>query len=119
MTKSNTVSWYDLEEDWNLIEASFAKQYGIRIRQHTDMPWNEFCNLISGLMADTPLGNIISIRSEKDPKIIKQFNSNQKKIYNDWKLKQANNKLDNLDLYDKQMKALEKFLESMYGKNNN
>ena len=80
------------------------------------MPWGEFCNLISGLMADTPLGNIIAIRSEQDPKVVKQFNSNQKKIYNDWRLRQANSKLNDLGSYNKQMEALEKFLEKAYGK---
>jgi hypothetical protein len=45
-----------MEEDWLLIEASLAKQYGIRIRKEIDtMSYAELCNLISGLMPDTPL----------------------------------------------------------------
>lgn len=45
-----------MEEDWPLIEASLAKQYGIRIRKEIDtMDYAELCNLISGLMPDTPL----------------------------------------------------------------
>ena len=30
-TSNETESWYDMEEDWSLIEASLAKQYGINI----------------------------------------------------------------------------------------
>lgn len=48
------------------------------------MSWTEFCTLLSGLMPETPLGQIVSIRSEKDPKIIKGFTKEQKKIRNDW-----------------------------------
>ena len=55
-TSNDTELWYDLEEDWQLIEASIAKQYKIRIRKEIDnMGYAELCNLISGLMPDTPL----------------------------------------------------------------
>lgn len=55
--KNNDIEpWYDLKEDWSLIESSLAKQYGIRIRKEIDtMDYAELCNLISGLMSDTPL----------------------------------------------------------------
>lgn len=55
-TSDDTESWYDLEEDWSLIEASLAKQYPFRIRKEIDnMSYAELCNMISGLMPDTPL----------------------------------------------------------------
>lgn len=55
-TSNDIELWYDMEEDWPLIEASLAKQYGIRIRKEIDtMDYAELCNLISGLMSDTPL----------------------------------------------------------------
>lgn len=115
-TKCNsTESWYDLSEDWTLIESSFAKQYGIRIRQHTDMPWSEFSGLVSGLMADTPLGNIINIRAEKDPQTVKSFTPSQRKIRSDWQKTLANKKLDNPEQLDKEMKALENMFEKMFG----
>ncbi len=68
------------------MESSFLKQYGIRIRQDDDMSWSEFCSLLSGLMADTPLGQVVAIRAEKDIKVIKKFNKEQKRIYDQWKL---------------------------------
>jgi hypothetical protein len=56
------------------------------------MSWTEFCSLLSGIMPDTPLGKIVSIRAEKDPKVIKDFTADQKKIRNDW-IKRKNKKL--------------------------
>jgi hypothetical protein len=52
-----------------------------------EMTWEEFSSLLSGLGADTPLGNIVQIRSETDPKILKNFNSAQKRIWNEWQNK--------------------------------
>lgn len=80
-TCNDNELWYDLEEDWGLIESSVAKQYGIRIRKELDdMSYAELCNLISGLMHDTPLGNIIQIRSEDDEEVLKNFTQEQKNI---------------------------------------
>lgn len=82
--------YYDLFEDWDLIESSFAKQYGIRLRKKvSDMEWGEFASLLAGLNGDTPLGNIVRIRSEKDPKILKQFTSEERKIRSKWLNKTA------------------------------
>ncbi|MDE7422787.1 MAG: bacteriophage Gp15 family protein [Lachnospiraceae bacterium] len=78
-------AYYDLIEDWNLIESSFVKQYGIRLRQDDDMSWDEFCSLLTGIMYDTPLGRVVEIRSEKDPKVIKEFTKEEKRIYNEWR----------------------------------
>ena len=71
-------------DDYDLIEASFLSQYGIRLKV-TELQFDEFLNLTSCLMPDTPLGQIVAIRSEDNPDVIKEFNSAQKKIYNDWK----------------------------------
>mgnify|MGYP001388089426 CR=1 FL=1 len=77
-------AYYDLFEDWELIEASFLKQYGIRLRQDDDMTWQEFCSLLSGIMHDTPLGMVVAIRAEKNPKVIMNFTPEQKRIRNEW-----------------------------------
>lgn len=116
-SNSKEEKWYDIYEDWDLIEASFVKQYGIRLRK-LDLSWKEFSTLLIGIMPDTPLGQIINIRSETDAKTIKQFNPSQKKIYNDWKLKRANEKLKNPEQLSKEMFMLEKSMEFMFGGNN-
>lgn len=77
--------WFDLFEDWGLIEASFATQYGIRLRQEEDMSWGEFITLLSGLNSKTPLGQVIAIRSENDKEILKHFTPEQRRIRNEWR----------------------------------
>ena len=65
-------------------------QYGIRLRTEDNLSWPEFCTLVSGLMGDTPLGNVVSIRSEKDPNVLERYTDSQKKIRNDWLMKHGN-----------------------------
>ena len=77
-------------DDYDLIEASFLSQYGIRLKV-SELQYDEFLNLTSCLMPDSPLGQIVAIRSEKDQEIISNFNETQKKIYNDWKNRDKEN----------------------------
>lgn len=117
-TRKPTNDWYDLREDWALIEASIASQYGIRLRQASDMPWSEFTNLLTGLLPETPLGAIVKIRSEDDPKILKQFNADQLAIRNKWRERQALHQLDNPEVLKQSMDSLSKMLKSMFGEGN-
>ena len=88
--QNNNEAFYDLIDDFDLIESSFAQQYGIRLSMEIDtMKWGEFSSLLSGLNGDTPLGNIVRIRSEKDPKVIKNFTENEKRIRSKWLNKNA------------------------------
>ncbi len=81
---SGSNKWYDLYYDWDLIDASFAAQYGIRLRGDPDMSWGEFCTLLAGIMPETPLGQVVSIRSETDRDTIKNFTPYHRKIRADW-----------------------------------
>ena len=93
-------------EDYDLIEASFLSQYGIRLKT-TELQFDEFLNLTSCLMSDTPLGQIVAIRSETDADIISKFTDNQRKIYNDWvRRKTLNNKEKYTESMDKLFNAL-------------
>lgn len=56
------------------------------------MSWREFSYLIEGLSGETPLGNIIAIRAEKDPERLKEFTPEQRKVRNEYLIKQANHK---------------------------
>jgi len=103
-----------LHDDWALIEASFAAQYGIRLRSNKDMPFSEFTALLAGLMPETPLGQIVAIRSEKDRKVIKSFSREQKKIHRDWQLRIANKKLEDPVSYEKEMADLSLMLSRMF-----
>lgn len=115
-TNNNYETWYDLEEDWSLIEASLAKQYGIRIRKEIDtMEYAEFCNLVSGLMPDTPLGNIIQIRSEDDEEILKNFNQEQKNIR--WEYRNKIAKKVNEEDFKNVIAEMQKAFKEMAGDN--
>ena len=95
-------TWYDLFDDWYLIESSFAQQYGIRLRKDLkNMEWGEFSSLLAGINGDTPLGNIVRIRSEKDQEQIKKFTPAEKKIRNEWLNKNASQ--ISIETYEKAM----------------
>lgn len=109
---NNEDTYYDIFDDWKLIDASFTQQYGIRLRRESDMSWDEFCTLLAGLKHDTPLGNIVSIRSETDKDILKHFTPQQKKIRSDWQKRKVK-KVINMDQYNNDMKMFEKIFEGM------
>ena len=116
-TTPTTDAWYDLREDWSLVEASLASQYGIRIRQASDTPWSEFTSLITGLLPETPLGAVIKIRSEDDPDMLKRFNKDQLDMRNKWRDKQAFKQLDNPEVLKQSMDNLSTMLKDMFGDN--
>lgn len=85
--------------------ASFQSQYGIRLSKDLHgMKWKEFKALIAGLDSSTPLGRIIEIRAEDDPKILKQYSKRQREIRNKWRSRKAKKV---------PQKDLDQFLESM------
>ena len=49
------------------------------------MDWKEFITLLAGLRKETPLGQMIAIRSEEDPQILKQFSVEQKQLRTQWR----------------------------------
>ena len=54
--------------------SSLKTQYGYSIRKEIDnLDWGELISDIAGLKGDTPLGNIVRIRKEKDPEVLKKF----------------------------------------------
>jgi len=61
-------------------------QYGIRIysEDFKKMKWDEFKAMIAGLGPETILGRIVSIRSETDKEIIKNFGKEENRIRSEW-----------------------------------
>lgn len=53
------------------------------------MTWSEFSSLLSGIMPETPLGQIVAIRSEEDRDVLKNFTKDQHHIRSEWRSKQA------------------------------
>lgn len=105
--KSPVNKWYDIIDDWELIESSFATQYGLRFSDINNMHWDEFCTLLSGIMPKTPLGQIVGIRSEEDKDILKSFTKEQHKIRNDWISKTNSEKFSNMSDEEKLKKTQE------------
>lgn len=95
-------------DDYDLIEASFLSQYGIRLKT-AELEFDEFLNLTSCLMNDTPLGQIVAIRSEKNAEVIRNFTDAQRKIYNDWAQREMSNNeqkyIENMDKLFAMLKA--------------
>lgn len=72
------------------------------------MEWREFTTLLSGIMPDTPLGQIIKIRSEEDVEVLEHFSAEQHRIRNEWRNKQLQETIKNMNKEEvmKQMKAM-------------
>lgn len=111
----STDPYYDLFEDWDLIISSFLTQYGLRIRtkEFETVSWDEFRSLLAGLSPETPLGRMVAIRSESDDNVIEHFTADQKKIWNAWRNRKAEN-MTQTD-YDQQMIELERMMAALCG----
>lgn len=55
------------------------------------MPWEEFKQLLAGIGPDTPLGRMVSIRSETDKNVLKHFTKEQRRIRSEWQRRRARN----------------------------
>ena len=111
----STDPYYDLFEDWDLIISSFLSQYGLRIRtkEFETVSWDEFKSLLAGLSPDTALGRVVAIRSETDKEVIKHFTTDQRRIYDAWRDRKADNMTEKN--YDREMAALEQIMAQMFG----
>lgn len=92
-----------------MIVSSFLTQYGIRIYSNDFklMGWNEFKTLLAGLQPETPLGRIVSIRAEDDNEVIKNFTKEQRRIWSDWRSREAENRdpVDAAEFYESMKKV--------------
>ena len=100
---SNKEVWYDLIEDYPLIEASFLEQYGIRLNE-VDMSWREFSDLVACLSGDTALGRVGVRRSEDDAEVLKNFTKGQRGVRGEWR--NRHRKEQTQAEYDASMQAL-------------
>lgn len=58
-------------------------QYGIRLERE-DLPYIEYRRLLSGIMYNTPLGEVVRVRSETNAKTIREMTAHEKKIRAEW-----------------------------------
>lgn len=90
-------------------------QYGIRLRHEADITWAEFYRLLKGIMPETPLGQIVAIRSEKDSGRIKNFTAYERKIRAQWRRFRSDKAgLADEKNWDSQISALQDMLKSVF-----
>ena len=89
-------------------------QYGIRLTDD-ELPWGEFIALLAGIMPETPLGQVVSIRAEEDPEIIKCFSNDQRRIRDEWRSRRSAAMTP--ENYDKAMAQFSAFFRGMAKKN--
>ena len=76
------------------------------------MDLDKFFILLAGLLPDTPLGNIIQIRSETDPDIIKHMSPGQKKIRDEWLVKRRKERYESMS-EEEQLAQLEELQRAL------
>ena len=78
------------------------------------MTWGEFSALLSGLLPDTPLGEVVSVRSETDRERIARFTPAQRRIYDEWAGRGIQMQTDER-VYAETMRQIEQLFLSMGG----
>lgn len=99
-----------------LIEQSIATQYGILPRDQAELPYPDWAKLVGGLMDDTPLGRVVTVRAEQDPKIVAQMNPWQRNIRTEWRAFQTHRAAEKPPQELRaQMASLERILAKAFG----
>jgi hypothetical protein len=52
--------------------------------EQNQLSFAEWSLLVSGLMDDTPIGRLVALRRESDPKVLKVLSPEQKRMRADW-----------------------------------
>lgn len=90
-------------------------QYPNKNLYDDSMDWQEFCTLLSGIMPETPLGQIVRIRSEDNKDMLKLFTTEQKRIRSEWRSKLNPVKVMSDEEKEAEVKELEKILAQAFG----
>lgn len=81
-------------------------QYNIRLSKE-DVSYSEFSKLLRGVMPETPLGKVVSIRAETDRETIKRFGNYEKKIRYEWQCYIAKKMNNDKEYADRMTKAFQ------------
>lgn len=96
---------------------SIAKQYGILPSQQEQLHYSEWLLLLGGIMEDTPLGKVVLIRRESDPKQLQNFTRYEHHIRNEWRRFIASQMREaDRQSPQKTAAAFEKMMLEMFGK---
>lgn len=106
-----------MEYDRVLIEQSIAKQYGVLPSEQEYLHYSDWAKMVSGLMEDTPLGRVVSIRCEQDRDIIKNMSPAQLALRREWEEFRAKKIMQSpaqMQDYKQQLAALEQAFAVMF-----
>lgn len=98
-----------------LIEQSLAKQYGVLPAAQGELPYADWAKLVSGLMQDTPLGQVVAVRSEQDGETVRAMTAGQRRIRSEWEWFCAGVPVD-AARQEKEMARLEAMLAGLFGR---
>ena len=92
-------------------------QYGIRLSKE-DIGFGEFCRLLAGLMADTPLGRVVAIRAEKNAERVRKFSEYELNLRRTWREFKAKKQaaISRPGDWDSDIRRLQKGLEQAFSK---
>lgn len=74
----------------------------------------EYRKLLAGIMHDTPLGYVISVRSEKDPKKIREMTNAEKDIRRKWQRFRAA-KAESVQQYTMTLEQFQQLFKNLAG----
>ena len=86
-------------------------QYPTKDLYDDKMDWIEFTTLLAGIMPDTPLGNIISIRAEDDADTLEHFSEEQHRIRDEWRDKQTQRMIESMSTEEGMKEGRSMFLD--------
>lgn len=79
------------------------------------MSWDEFCTLLAGIMPETPLGQIVTIRSENDREKLKHFSEAQRNIRSAWRNRSAKKAEWSQNEAAKAVDQFQRMMKNMFG----
>lgn len=101
-----------------MIARSIAKQYLVLPSEQEDLRYSDWAQMVSGLMDDTPLGQVVRIRMENNPDVTKNFTPAQRQIKNDWAQFLANKARKDpvyAETQERKMEELERAIAALFG----
>ena len=104
-----------MDFDAVLIEQSIAKQYHILPSEQGNLSYSDWSKLVSGLMHDTPLGQVVAIRSEDDKDVLKKMTPEQRAVRSEWFAFRASHVQYSSEDMRRQSEQLEKMIASLFG----
>ncbi len=80
------------------------------------MSWSEFSTLLAGIMPETPLGQVVSIRCENDKEVLKNFTKEQHRIRNEWSSRRTRAIVVDKVEMERQVKMFQEAMKKAFGK---